>query len=286
LTAYLLLDRLNRPADVERHRVGGEVPPSQWLTEFAGTQEIRNERPERALEIARQNTARRPNDAAAQLWLGRLLTLANQQEAAEISLQKAVDLAPSNASAWSALLSFYARTEDQARLGAVLARLESASGLEAAQKSLLLGQAHHALGNSRDAELSYTRAASEDEDSVTTRLRVAQFYLQTAPAQAKPHLEAALRLAPDSKAARQMLAIVCAATGDLTAAETLLSTIRDDAVASAEDARLHALLLVQHGGAEKIERAQSYWRAWRRAVWRATAGSVCWQLYGCRQAWR
>jgi tetratricopeptide (TPR) repeat protein len=252
-----LLDRLHRPAEVERHlaRWEGEAPPSQWLTEFAGAQQIRNERPERALEIARQNAARRPNDSAAQLWLGRLLTLANQQEAAEISLQKAVDLAPANASAWSALLSFYGRTKDQVRLAAELARLESADDLEAAQKSLLLGQAHHALGNSRDAELNYARAASQDEDSVTTRLRVAQFYLQSAPAQAKPHLEAALRIAPDSKPARQMLAIASAATGDLTAVETLLSTIRDDAAASAEDARLHALLLVQHGGAEKIGQA-------------------------------
>jgi tetratricopeptide (TPR) repeat protein len=253
-----LLDRLHRSADVDRYlaQMQAEIPLSQRLAELAAAQEIRRERPDQALEIARRRVAQGPKDALAQLWLARLLMVANETGEAERAFLKAAELAPEDARVWSGLLAYYIRTGNREQIETTLHRVEQNTGLAAAQRSLLSGEAHEALGHVDQAKRSYAQAA-ETKDELAIQLRVAQFYMKTDAQQAKLHLEEALRIDPKSEAAKKMLAIVQASLGELDKAMSLLTAVTDGVAAGANDIRLQALLLMQQGGEANIARAIS-----------------------------
>src|SRR5207245_2029854 len=119
---------------------------------------------------------------------------------------KATELAPDDPRVWNGLLTYHYRIGDRTGISAMLAKLEGNSRLDAAQKNLLLGQAHAALGNLDEAKRSFVEAANKAQNDIGAQLRVAQFFMQNDPQRAKGHLETALRLDPKSVAAKRMLA--------------------------------------------------------------------------------
>jgi tetratricopeptide (TPR) repeat protein len=245
-----LLDALKRSAEVDRYlaRLETDVPLSQRLAEIAMANQIRRDRPEQAVEIARLRAKQRPDDPLAQLWLSRLLLITGQVQEAEEPLRRATELAPSDGRYWNALIDYYVRTNRRDDVEATIPRLTETKGLETTQKNLLLARCQEIVGNRELAEKHYLAAAEGAPADVAIQLRIAQFYMQKNPQQSKKHLEAALQLDPASVPAKQMLAIVHAAVGEISEAEALLSVADDDGMVAADDVRLSALLLLQRGG--------------------------------------
>jgi predicted Zn-dependent protease len=251
-----LLDQARRGADVERYlaRLEGDLPQSQRLAELAVAYEIRRERPEEALAIARKRADQRPDDPLAQLWLSRLLVLGGHADEAEQVLERTVEKFPADPRVWSGLVSLYARPQKKERLAALIARLEQNAQVPDVPKALLLAQLQELQGDKERAQQHYQAAAASAPDDLSAQLRVAQFYLPTDPAKAKPYLEAALRIDPQSRAARMMLAIAEAVAGDFSRIDALLGS-GAEGNAAPDDLRLHAVLLWKRGEPADIARA-------------------------------
>lgn len=256
-----LLDRLNRPADCNRYlsQLAFQLSLSQRLTELAGSHEIRQDHPKRAEEIARQRVDTHPGDAAARLWLGRILMLAGHERNAEAQqeLEQAVKISPTDARMWSGLFAFYVHTNQRERAIETLDQLEQKAKLEDAQRSYILAQGHEMLGDFDGAAQHYHSAAKALPKSADVQLRMAAHYMNRDARQAEVHLRRALELDPALDGARRTLALVLAARGgeaNLQEAESLLGNLQDRRLA-VEDRRLHAVLLIQRRDKESLERA-------------------------------
>ena len=129
-----VLDKLNRPVDAEKYlsRLEINLPSSQRLTELAGGRELRHDNPEQAITIARAAVAQRPKDAAAHLWLGRLLLVTKNNSEAEKEFTRALELAPRDARAWIAMFIFRQRTGNIVQAREVLEQLLSPDSLSSA----------------------------------------------------------------------------------------------------------------------------------------------------------
>jgi tetratricopeptide (TPR) repeat protein len=254
-----LLESLNRWSDVELYlsRLEGELPKTQRLAELASVQELRQEQPQNAVEIARQSVAQRPNDPLAHLWLGRMLMLVNDADEAEQCLERAVALAPTDPRVWSGLLGLHARTKDRTKSEQVLTRLAQNAKLDPTQRSFLLAQGYEMLGQHEAAKRQYGDVASRSPQDLGVQLRIAEFYLKSDPQEAERILRKALQIDKTSTTAKRMLAVALASQGEkgLEEAQTLLSEAGADGTIAQEDQRIRALLLVQQGGVTNLERA-------------------------------
>lgn len=249
-----LLDKLKRSVEVDRYlaRLETDLPLSQRLAEIAMANQIRRDRPEQAMEIAQLRAKTRPDDPVAQLWLSRLLMITSKVQEAEEPLRRTTELAPGDARYWNALVDFYVRTKSTEKIGATIDRLLENKELDATQRGLLLARCYELAGSQELAEKQYAIAAEASPADVALQLRIAQFYMQKNPQQSKKHLETALKLEPKSAPAKQMLAIVHAALGEVAEAEELLSVASEDGSIPADDVRLNALLLLQRGGESNL----------------------------------
>jgi tetratricopeptide (TPR) repeat protein len=256
-----LLDQLNRPLDVERYlsRLEGFMPYSQPLTEIAARGELRQERPEQAIEIARNATQKRPDDALAHLWYGRLLTMTGQFSQAERELSRAVELAPQNVRTWTGLFSCHVRSKNTNRAREVLRELEQQVNLTAVDRNFVLAQGYEMLGEWDSAAKEYEAALQKSPGQAQIHVRAAAVYLQSDPQRAAKSLRKALEIDPKLTLARRMLATILASRGteaEFREAEQLLSGDPDsDTPVAAEDRRLNALLLAQYGDAAQVQRA-------------------------------
>ena len=122
-------------------------------------------------------------------------------------------------------------------------RLSQATTMDATQKNLITARVFQFLGNLDEAQKNFAQAAETAPADVATQLRVGQFFMQTNPQKAKQHLETALKLDPASKPAKQMLAVVHAALGELDETQALLSAVGEDGLVAADDVRLGVLLV-------------------------------------------
>ncbi|HUE70462.1 MAG TPA: tetratricopeptide repeat protein [Pirellulaceae bacterium] len=254
-----LLDRMNRPADCNRYlaRLANTLPISQRLTQLAGNQQLRQDNPEGAVEIARQRADKQPRDPLARLWLGRVLLLANQPADAQREFERAVELAPEDARVWNGLFTFFVQTRatDQARK--TLAQLAAKARLEPSQRSYILAQGHEMLGDVDEAKQYYEEAVATAPKSADIHLKMAGLYLRRDPQRAEASLRRALEIDPSSDAARRMLAIVLTSRGgaeNLQQAEALLGNVKTGQNA-VEDRRLQSLVLLARKDQESLQRA-------------------------------
>ncbi|MCU0880513.1 MAG: tetratricopeptide repeat protein, partial [Pirellulaceae bacterium] len=249
-----LLDRLGRSAEIERRLAELEsvLPSTQRLAELGSVKELRNERPDQAVAIAREGVVRRPKDPLAHLWLGRMLLLANTTASPEQFAEAEADVR-----VWNGLLSFYTRTGDRAKSEEVLVQLAAAKEIDAAQKTFLLAQGYEQLSQPEAAEGHYKAAVEQSPDNLGVLLKAAQFFLRSNPAEAEQHLRKALTVDSESTAAQRLLAIALASQGGdkFEEAQTLLSKAGADGAVASEDMRLKALLLLQQGGAANLDRS-------------------------------
>ena len=254
-----LLDRLNRPADCNRYlsQLAYQLSLSQRLTELAGSHEIRQDQPERAVEIAQQRVDKHPRDPVSRLWLGRVLLLTRRNAEAREQLEQAVRLAPEDARMWSGLFTFYLHTNDRERALETLGELAKQARLEPAQRSYVLAQGHEMLGDFDAASRHYQAAAEALPESADVQLRMAAHFLRRDAQRAEACLRRALALDPSSEVARRTLALLLASRGgeeNLRQAELLLGDLQDRRLA-VEDRRLHAVFLFQRQDKESLERA-------------------------------
>ena len=255
------LDRLHRHADVERYlaRLESFLPSSQSLTEIATHRQLENDRPERAVEIARRSLEERPDDLRAQLWLGRLLLMTNQHSEAREVFAKATETSPQDVRSWNGLFTFYLRIGDRDQARKVLESLRQNAKLDPVELDLVLGQAHMQLGESAEAMRLLSSLSQQAPNRADVHVQLARLYLETDREKSKEYLEKAIQIDPKLAQARYLLAAILAAGGseaELAQAEQLLGGASDSgAAATIEDRRVRALLLAQHGGASGVDRA-------------------------------
>jgi tetratricopeptide (TPR) repeat protein len=255
------LDRLNRTADVERYlsRLENQMPFSQRLTQIAADYELKRDHPEQAIQIARAAVMKRPQDAHAHLWLARLL-LANKQRAeAETEFVKTLELAPNDIRAWNGLFTYYVRTGSLERAKQILDELRDKANFGTTDPSFVLAQAYEMLGDWKNAEGQYEKAAAKAPNRADVYVRLATVHLRSDPKKAEQSLRTALELERGSATARRMLAALLASRGDekqLEEAENLLQHVSPGMEGvPVEDRRLNALLLAHYGDAEQGVRA-------------------------------
>ncbi|MEX2175678.1 MAG: tetratricopeptide repeat protein [Pirellulaceae bacterium] len=254
------LDSLQRTADVERYlaRLESHLPASQRLTEIASNHQLYNDRPEKAIEIAREAVVQRPADVRARLWLGRLLLLRDKlDEAREVFAQATIDH-PQDVRVWNGLFSYYLRIGDKPRAEEVLASITKHATLDADERDLVLGQGYLRLGDPARAKQLFLQLSERAPKRADVHLHLARIFLASDRDRAKHHLQRAMQLDSKLSQARWMLAAILAAGGteaELAQAEELLGGSLVGSAQTIEDRRVRALLLAQHGNADDLVRA-------------------------------
>jgi tetratricopeptide (TPR) repeat protein len=227
------------------------MPNSQPLTELAGTQQMRLERPEQAIEIARQGVRRRPADVAARVWLARLLAIGGRKQEAEQQFKEAIAVSPADIQGWSGLFYYHLRIGEAEKARQVLLQLTDAVPMNSPERSFVLGQGYEMLGELELAASHYQQAAGDPARTVETELRLARVYLRLDPGKAEACLRRAVKIDPQALAPRRTLALLLALRGgdeQRQEADRLLSLPAEDGLVSADDRRLQALLIAQRGG--------------------------------------
>jgi tetratricopeptide (TPR) repeat protein len=254
------LDRLNRYDEAEQYlaRLDALIPASQRLTELAGQHQLDTNRPDRAIEIARRAVSRRPDDLQARLWLGRLLLVNNRLDEAREIFEAAAETAPEDARSWTGLFSYCLRAKDPSGAREALESLATHAKLPPVERDLLLMQAWLQLGDSQRALALATAAGKESPQRADVQFQLGRLLVDSDRERAKSHLQRAVKLDPKLSQARWLLAALLAAGGseeELAAAEQLLGDTAAGGAATAEDRRVRAILLAQHGGQNGLTRA-------------------------------
>ncbi len=252
-----LLYQHQRFAEAEQYlaRLEKHVSSSPQLSAVAIPLSAQQGQLDRAVELAQQGAADRPNDTVAQIWLGQVLLLAGKTEEAEAAFQKAVDGAPKDARAWSGLFSFYVRTKRDQEARETLEKLAKESDLTEAQRALALAQGHMLLGDEKEVERHFREAAKLAPDDVDIQVRWAAYLLRTDVIEAERVLKRVVYdLKSRSGVARRMLAAIYASRGgdnEWDQAEKLLENTGEET-----DQRFQALLLSRRGGSRNVEKAR------------------------------
>ncbi|MEO7648485.1 MAG: tetratricopeptide repeat protein [Gemmatimonadaceae bacterium] len=255
-----LLENANRSADAAKYltRMKPFAPLSQELTAAESTLEIRRNQPAQAVAAARRGVERRPQDAAAYVWLGRMLLFNKQQAEAEQKFEQAVKLQPDALQPWNGLFAYYLQTKNLDKARETLARLETNVKLPGDQRSYVLAQLYEQLGDDKQAAVHYQSAKLAASNNPAILVRLAGFYLSTDLEEAERCVTKALEIDPRSSEARRTLALILATRGkdeDWNRAAELLNTDNPGELPSAQNSRLHAFLLAQRGGRNHLEQA-------------------------------
>lgn len=252
-------------ADIYLSRLREKVRLSRSLFELALTIDERLGNLPLALEAARREVEQQPDDALSHLRLGQLLALDSPADAtaredrlleAESELRRARQLAPKNASCWSALLSFYTSTQQLDASRELLAELEQATDLDSQEDRLfLLAQGYQLLGDAERAE-SFYRTVTSGSKNAAVLVQAAGFFFKSDPDSAQRMAWEALKLDSGNRAAQELYAVlgVRDASTDEQVYEAL-SHLSDRGPSAVGNSRLKALLYLSKGG--KVYREQA-----------------------------
>jgi tetratricopeptide (TPR) repeat protein len=214
----------------------------------------------RAVELARRHLQRNTNDVMAYIWLGQMLTLDGQIEAAETELKKATTYVPDDARTWLALFGFYVRTQQVELAEKSLQSLIANVALGDLDRTFLLAQGYELLKQDSTAEAYYIQSQKLAPDNPKVLSRLGGFYLSRDANKAIDILERLMRVAPQSDAERRSLAALLAKRGkanDFARALELLETTGQATDGNAVDQRLQAIFLSRRGGLNNIKKAQT-----------------------------
>ena len=214
-----------------------------------------------AAALAKRAVDARPEDAMAWVRLGQTLTAAQRSEEAEAAFLQAVQISPEDARVRAALFNFYLKTKQVERARQLLDQLAAKGHLKDQERTALLSRGYELIGDQQKAEAAYQEAMRLMPDNPTTHLRWAEYLLRSTGRRRLDEAERALRrvlqLAPETDAARRLLASVLAMRGGAAAwqeAFRLLQAPGSDA--ATVDRRLQALFLVSRGGTASFEKAR------------------------------
>jgi len=229
--------------------------------------DVRQGQLSRAIDAARRETERRPDDALSHLWLGEMLALdlpaepeaiARNRDEAEAELKQARELAPEDLRIWSALLTFYAGTKQPERARQLLEQMESGGMVAAEQRPFMLAQGYALAGDRERAKKLYQAAAQTNRNSQQVQLQAARYFWQTDPELAKTCLDRVLELEPGNRTAKQLSALLRFREGGTEQELEQVYASLDDGGGAADlsDQRLKALMLLRRGGADARGRAR------------------------------
>ncbi|OAI45253.1 hypothetical protein AYO44_12965 [Planctomycetaceae bacterium SCGC AG-212-F19] len=154
----------------KRHAFGDDV--SRLASDLA----LRQSDPTRAVELARQVSARSNNPRDC-VWLGQTLWAAGGHAEAEKVFRQAIDQAPDRPESWMALISFLAGTDQKDKAAAALK--EVGSKVAPADAMLLLAQGNWLLGRIDQAAAHYQQALTARPHDWQVLHSVCRFELAT-----------------------------------------------------------------------------------------------------------
>jgi Tfp pilus assembly protein PilF len=246
--AQLLLDELKRRR---------QLPVD--LAELEFSVDVRGGSLDTAIETARRQAERHPLDAVGHVWLGQLLGLRGEGEAAEAALRQGVELAPQDARPWMALLDYYVRTGEAPRARQTFDAMRSRVTVSDKQRPFLLGQALERLADRDAAATAYREAMAAAPDELIVFQRAARFFRDVDRQQAEVCLRRILELKPESPLARRMLAEVMVGERgwhSLDDAVALLAAEGLDRQDETANQRMTARLMLRHGSQRQRQEAQ------------------------------
>ena len=204
--------------------------------------ELRRNRQEDALKLAKESVARRPKDVLPRLNLANvMLRLKQPEEAIGVLLEATQDFAEDNR-VWPALVNAYiqARQIDNAR--DVLNRLVTSSTLPEETRHYIAAQGFQRIGDLESARQQYVLAIEQQPSATEIRLKYAQLLATRSPRAALDVYEQILGMDPVNDAARRGLAMQLAATGDENdwerATQLLTLSAKSSSMNSRDDDRL------------------------------------------------
>jgi len=246
-------------ADEYLARLKKHVPLSGDLSSLAIAVASKRDQLDRALALARQAVASRPDDAVARVWLGQMLLVAGHADEAEVVLQQAVQKSPHDVQTWVGLLSFYERVARHDAARDTLARLEQNIELPKVDRLYVLAQGYQLVGDVPMAERRFREAMQLAPDRVDVKMRLADLLVRKDTAQTEKLLRGVLSVSPTNGEARRKLAVVLAiggGQGKWQEAEQLLQYAGSDNSTSFADLRLQAKLLARRGWSEDRKKAR------------------------------
>jgi cellulose synthase operon protein C len=250
----LLFDQKDyfRAESIIRKLQGEKAPFSTELTRFASAASVRTGDFDHALEMARKAAAA-SNDARDRIWLARVYQFSDKAQEAESEYRRARAAAPNDASAWVALIQFYATTGKKDLAQKTLDELKEAkTKIEPKQAQLALAYAYQAVGRLPEAEAAYNAAVKTAPDDVQIRSAAIEFKLRNGRVkEAESWLREFLTSSEASKSpqsfawARRTLAMCLAADGTYpkhVEARGLIEKNLQDSTSPDGDLRVKALV--------------------------------------------
>jgi predicted Zn-dependent protease len=252
LVTALYAERRYGEANVYLGRLGVVDPADGRQESLAIATAINENGLQAALELAQQSVDRGSSNPAPYVWLANLLSLNGQHQEAEQVFNNAINRFPNDPGLWNALFGYLVRTKQPERARGVLDKLAEIVTTDAPEKHFILAQGFELLGDASAAQEHYRATIAGNSTNVEARLQLAKSLLSSDVAAARQQLEDILKINPENRQARRMVASLLAASGsesDWSRAIALLQTEQglpatDDTIA---DDRLRAMLLSQRG---------------------------------------
>ena len=222
---------------------------------------------QQAIELARQEIKRRPDEFRSHLWLAQVIAghvRTNPRVGEELRVEaeqevrKAREMAPDNPEIWLAnvAIALQLRGSDVAR--AMMAEADQFRKLAPSRQALLRAEAWVMLGERLDAEREYLSALKLDPGKPEYHLRVAQFYADFQVENAIQQARESLKIAPNFEPAKRFLAECLVRHGGLeqwNEAQKLTEDLSSSGDKLA-DMRQQVRLLIRRFGADNLRKAR------------------------------
>jgi Tfp pilus assembly protein PilF len=241
------------------------------LKQVAAELSLRGNRPELALEHARDAVSAQSTDYRDFLWLGQVYAAGGRWQEAEQNLRRAVDLGERRPEAWVSLVQFLAgRDRAEAELVAEQARAR----LSGDQAPLALAQCQEALGHAEEARIQYLAALkAKPQDPLVLREVVNFLVRANRPREVEPLLRQVLNSPErgsesDAAWARRTLALVLASRGDFKSFQEAMALVglgldeagrvveaKNSADGDGEEQRARSRVLAAHNGSAPRKKA-------------------------------
>ncbi|QDU55065.1 exosortase [Aeoliella mucimassa] len=247
-----VLTRLNRFTEAQEYvtQASELLALSPQLFDRAAPYYARGSEREQALTLAQSWVKAQPNNADAQLRLGRVLLILseggddqakeNAVEQAEQAFKQAITASPSDMRTWVACVMFYDRTlESRDKALAMLQDLSSEVSIGELDKSYVLAQLYSRLNvveKAREYYLKTISLALQDLNpkSLSILNQASIFYASQSPTLAEFLCRSIIDHEPDNLAAKQILAQILLAQEDNTSTTEIESLLKNE-LAQLED---------------------------------------------------
>jgi tetratricopeptide (TPR) repeat protein len=205
---------------------------------------------ENAIAAAKKAVLDNPDDPKNHIWLGMILTMAEDYKEAEIQFRTAVLMAQDDPQTWLHLFGFFVISKNMDRALETLAELEEGTAVPANQQAFLLAQCYELIDRDEDAEAHYFEALRLNPKGFMVWRNAAAFFSSRDPEQTKECLARARELMPDTSAGREALVEALMAHGGANGRQESLALLEEQAKVgnlSPKEQRLLGLIRINDG---------------------------------------